>query len=51
MIKVFIVDDHKMVIEGLRLLLQNHTEIEVVDYALSGEEALEKSPASFPMWF
>lgn len=42
MIKVFIVDDHKMVIEGLRLLLQNHPNINVVDYALSGEEAIEK---------
>jgi DNA-binding NarL/FixJ family response regulator len=41
-IKVFIVDDHKMVIEGLKLLLQNESEIEVVDYALSGEEAIEK---------
>ncbi|MEX0996613.1 MAG: response regulator transcription factor [Flavobacteriaceae bacterium] len=41
-IKVFIVDDHKMVIEGLKLLLQNESEIEVIDYALSGEEAIEK---------
>jgi len=42
MIRVFIVDDHKMVIEGLELLLQNHSEIKVVGYALSGEEALDK---------
>jgi DNA-binding NarL/FixJ family response regulator len=48
MIKVFIVDDHKMVIEGLRLLLQNHKEIEVIDYALSGEEALEKMKSIQP---
>ena len=48
MIKVFIVDDHKMVIEGLRLLLQNHKEIEVVDFALSGEEALKKMTILIP---
>lgn len=48
MIKVFIVDDHKMVIEGLRLLLQNHKEIEVVDFALSGEEALKKITTLLP---
>lgn len=41
MINVYIVDDHKMVIEGLMLLLQNHGEITVVGHALSGEEALE----------
>lgn len=48
MIKVFIVDDHKMVIEGLSLLLQNQQEIEVVDYALSGEEALQKITETLP---
>lgn len=42
MIKVFIVDDHKMVIEGLMLLLQNNQEINVVGYALSGEDAIEQ---------
>lgn len=42
MINVFIVDDHKMVIEGLQLLLKNHEKIQVVGYALSGEEALDK---------
>tara|TARA_R110002072_G_scaffold9239_2_gene45317 strand:+ start:8789 stop:9433 length:645 start_codon:yes stop_codon:yes gene_type:complete len=47
-IKVFIVDDHKMVIEGLKLLLQNESEIEVIDYALSGEEAIEKISVNQP---
>jgi DNA-binding NarL/FixJ family response regulator len=42
MIKVFIVDDHKMVIEGLMLLLQNQQDINVVGFALSGEEALKQ---------
>lgn len=41
MINVYIVDDHKMVIEGLMLLLQYQKEIKVVGHALSGEEALE----------
>ena len=45
MIRVFIVDDHKMVIEGLQLLLQNEPNIEVIGSALSGEEAIEKIPA------
>ncbi|NLN24380.1 MAG: response regulator transcription factor [Bacteroidetes bacterium] len=47
-IKVFIIDDHKMVIEGLELLLTNHDEIVFVDYALSGTEALEKISAAKP---
>jgi DNA-binding NarL/FixJ family response regulator len=41
MIEVFIVDDHKMVIEGLELLLQNENEITVIGSAMSGKEALE----------
>ncbi len=44
MINVFIVDDHKMVIEGLKLLLQNEENIQVVGFALSGDEALEEIP-------
>lgn len=42
MIQVFIVDDHKMVIEGIELLLKNHESIQVMDSALSGEEAIDK---------
>ncbi len=48
MIKVFIVDDHKMVIEGMKLLLEDQSEIEVIGYALSGEEALEVVPVLLP---
>ncbi|MDC8005525.1 response regulator transcription factor [Aureisphaera galaxeae] len=44
MIRVFIVDDHKMVIEGLELLLQNEAEIEVVGTALNGEDAIQRIP-------
>ena len=42
MIKVLIVDDHKMVIDGMTLLLENHPEIEVIGTALDGEEGIEK---------
>ena len=42
MIEVFIVDDHKMVIEGMKLLLQNEPDITITGSALSGEEAVEK---------
>ncbi|MEZ4779032.1 MAG: response regulator transcription factor [Flavobacteriaceae bacterium] len=41
MIKVVIVDDHKMVIDGMSLLLQNQAEIEVIGSALSGEEGVK----------
>ncbi|MCB0457857.1 MAG: response regulator transcription factor [Flavobacteriaceae bacterium] len=40
MIKVVIVDDHKMVIDGMSLLLQNQPDIEVIGSALSGEEGV-----------
>lgn len=46
MIKVFIVDDHKMVIEGMQLLLQSEKDISVIGTALSGEEGIEKIPDS-----
>lgn len=45
MINVFIVDDHRMVIEGLQLLLQNESEIKVVGFATSGEEAIKMIPS------
>ncbi|GHC49618.1 response regulator [Ulvibacter litoralis] len=48
MIRVFIVDDHKMVIEGMQLLLQNEDDIKVIGTALSGEIALEKIPEAAP---
>lgn len=44
MIRTFIVDDHKMVIEGLQLLLKNESDISVVGTATSGEGALESIP-------
>ena len=44
MINVFIVDDHKMVIEGLQLLLQSEPLINVIGVATSGEAALDLIP-------
>lgn len=44
MIKVFIIDDHKMVIEGLQLMLQNHKNIKVIGTALNGEEGVLNLP-------
>jgi len=41
MIKVFIIDDHKMVIEGLQLMLKNQDNIKVIGTATSGEEGME----------
>ncbi len=46
MIQVFIIDDHKMVIEGLTLLLDNCDSIQVTGYALSGKEGLEAIKAN-----
>ncbi len=44
MIHVFIIDDHKMVIEGMQLLLQHEKDIKVIGTAISGEEGLELVP-------
>ena len=38
--KTLLVDDHKLFLEGLELLLSTSNEIEVVGTALGGEEAL-----------
>jgi DNA-binding NarL/FixJ family response regulator len=39
-LKVNIVDDHPLIVDGLRLMLDGHSQIEVVDVAYSGEIAL-----------
>ena len=44
MIHVFIVDDHKMVIDGMQLLLKDETDITVVGTALTGEESITEIP-------
>ena len=40
-IKVLIVDDHQLVIDGLKLMLEGHEYIDFVDSALNGASALE----------
>jgi DNA-binding NarL/FixJ family response regulator len=40
-IKIFIVDDHQMIIEGLKSLLQNSENIELVGSATSAERCLQ----------
>ena len=48
MINVYIVDDHKMVIEGLQLLLKNEASLQVVGNSYSGDEALQAIPEVKP---
>jgi DNA-binding NarL/FixJ family response regulator len=40
MIRIAIVDDHQIVIDGLRLLLSNHSQFQIVAEATSGKEIL-----------
>ena len=48
MINVYIIDDHQMVIEGFKLLLQNETDIKVVGFELDAKKALKKLPEINP---
>ena len=41
MIKVLMVDDHIMVREGIKRIIEDTTDIEIVAEAASGEEALQ----------
>jgi len=45
MIRVFIIEDHEMYLEGLALLLKREGDIEVVATALNGTSLLEKLPS------
>ncbi len=47
-IKVLIVDDHQVVREGLRRILESDSEIEVIGEARSGEEAVVKAVSLVP---
>ncbi|NND34511.1 MAG: response regulator transcription factor [Saprospiraceae bacterium] len=42
MIELLVVDDHKIVINGIKLALKDQREIQIIDYALSAEDALKK---------
>jgi len=46
MIKVFIVDDHELIREGLKKILKDEADIKVVGEAQNGSEAIEKIPGS-----
>ena len=48
MIRVLIADDHKMVREGLRRILEFGGEIQVIDEADNGEECIKKIRSSKP---
>jgi DNA-binding NarL/FixJ family response regulator len=47
-IRVFLLDDHELVREGIRSLLESDDEIEVVGEASTGEEALTRAPLARP---
>lgn len=48
MIKVYIVDDHKMVIEGLKLVLEPYEDITYLGCSNSGDEVLVKEWEELP---
>ncbi len=48
MITVFIVDDHQIAHEGIRAILHDATDIEIVGEAENGNIAMEKFPLLFP---
>lgn len=48
MIRILIADDHKMVREGLRRILEFDGEIQVIDEADNGEECIKKIRSSKP---
>jgi len=41
MIKIYIVDDHSVVIEGIKSVLQNEENLEIVGFATSAEKCLQ----------
>jgi two-component system, NarL family, response regulator NreC len=48
MIRVFIIEDHEMYLEGLALLLKREADIEIAATALNGATLLEKLPTVDP---
>jgi two-component system NarL family response regulator len=50
-IKVLIVDDHRVVREGLSAILKTKDNVDVLGEAQDGQEAVEKAGRSFPMLF
>lgn len=41
-LKILIADDHFLFINGLKLILQERMQFDVIEYALNGKEAIEK---------
>jgi len=48
MIKVLIVDDHRLLIDGLRPILEKQRGIEIVGVAADGKEAIEQAQLHLP---
>ena len=48
MIRVLIVDDHTVLRDGLRYLLEAHGDIKVIGMAANGQEAVEQASQSCP---
>ena len=48
MIRTLIVDDQNIIREGLKVLLENTAEIEIVGYAEDGESAIQKVESAQP---
>jgi len=44
MIKIFVVEDHKLIVDGLALQFEYEADFELVGFALNGESALEQIP-------
>jgi DNA-binding NarL/FixJ family response regulator len=47
-LRVFVVDDHQIVREGLRAVLEEEADLLVVGEAGSGDEALQRAPGLAP---
>jgi DNA-binding NarL/FixJ family response regulator len=47
-VRVLIVDDHRVVADGIRLVLGQHADLEVVGVAGDAAEALALAPATYP---
>ncbi len=47
-IRVMVVDDHPVIREGIRRLLQHFAELDVVGVAGSGEESVQLAPQVAP---
>ena len=49
-VRVLLVDDHSVMRDGLRLMLEGSGKFEVVGQARDGEEAVRACPTCSPAW-